>query len=112
MQETREEERDKMEKLLPTSLLQPQITKENKYTRRATAQVNNLTTLSTPGGKGQQKVTVEKREKRAEGRREGGKTQSTSILMMGGTNNARGGERERVARIGRGQRIKTKLRRQ
>lgn len=109
MQETREEERDKMEKLLPTSLLQPQITKENKYTRRATAQVNNLTTLSTPGGKGQQKVTV---EKRAEGRREGGKTQSTSVLMMGGTNNARGGERERVARIGRGQRIKTKLRRQ
>lgn len=101
-----------MEKLLPTSLLQPQITKENKYTRRATAQVNNLTTLSTPGGKGQQKVTVEKREKRAEGRREGGKTQSTSVLMMGGTNNARGGERERVARIGRGQRIKTKLRRQ
>lgn len=109
MQETREEERDKMEKLLPTSLLQPQITKENKYTRRATAQVNNLTTLSTPGGKGQQKVTV---EKRAEGRREGGKRQSTSVLMMGGTNNARGGERERVARIGRGQRIKTKLRRQ
>lgn len=101
-----------MEKLLPTSLLQPQITKENKYTRRATAQVNNLTTLSTPGGKGQQKVTVEKREKRAEGRRGGGKTQSTSVLMMGGTNNARGGERERVARIGRGQRIKTKLRRQ
>lgn len=36
------------EMFLPTSLLQPQRATENKHTRRATVQVNNLTAACTP----------------------------------------------------------------
>ncbi len=58
---------------LPTSLLQPQRATENKHTRRATVQVNNLTAACTPWREGQQeKVTVKEKgeEERTEGRRE------------------------------------------
>lgn len=89
-------ERQNREMFLPTSLLQTQRAKENKHTRRATVQVNNLTTACTPGGKGrQEKVTaVEKGEEgRAGGGREGGREIQSSLLMTRGTNDT-GGERE------------------
>lgn len=70
------------EMFLPTSLLQTQRAKENKHTRRATVQVNNLTTACTPGGRGrQEKVTAEERgeRERAEGRREAERDTKQSI---------------------------------
>lgn len=94
---------------MPTSLLQTQRAKENKHTRRATVQVNNLTTACTPGGKGrQEKVTaVEKGEESR--RREGGREIQSSLLMTRGTNDT-GGERGRDEDVdgGRGRRIKTR----
>lgn len=45
-------ERQNGEMFLPTSLLQPQRVKEDKHTRRAMVQVNNLTKACTPGRKG------------------------------------------------------------
>lgn len=77
-----------------------QRAKENKHTRRATVQVNNMTTACTPRGRGRQKkVTVEEKgeEERTEGGREGGRQREiqSSLLMIRGTNDTRG-ERERL----------------
>lgn len=68
-QGTRERaERQNGELFLPTSLVQTQRAKDHEHTRRATMQVNNLTTACTPGGRGRrERVTVEE-----EGQEKGG----------------------------------------